>query len=100
MNDHIKELTWEYRYSVRDYHGDEWEDSTPLTLAIHYDLNDGDDREWLAQRCAEHYYSSGGWEHRAWVDGEGPVKITIWLDKDNRWSYNVWCDFSPTFTVR
>ena len=71
-----------------------------VVVVVHDDLNDDDERRWLSQKCAEDYRSNGGYEDRGWMEGEHPLKFWIWLDKDTKFGYNVWCELSPTFYTR
>ena len=93
-------MTYEYRYSIEDYHGEDYDDSD--YIIVHYEqyLNSDSDREYLATQAAEDHRSNGGFEDRGWMEGEYPLKFWIWVDKETKFGYNVWCEFSPNFYVR
>lgn len=98
MND--KTLTkYEYRYSVEDYNGDEYEDSSILKSYVLYDLKDQNDRECFVKLAAEEYYHESGWENRSWTSNSSSLKFCIWLDKDTKYFYDVWCEFTPHFNI-
>jgi len=90
----------EYRYSVEDYHGDGYEDSSTYSTAYSHSLDDEDDLLILAQNCAEDYASNQGFsDNTSWVNGEVPLKVKIWLSETAYEEYNVWCEFVPFFSA-
>ena len=93
-------MGYEYRYSIEDYHGEDYDDSDYIILNVEHDLTDDSDREWLAKLCAEEHRSNGGYENRSWTEDEYPLKFWIWVDKETKFSYNVWCEMRPYFYVR
>ena len=91
---------YSYRYSVEDFSGDDYDDSLELKSFSKYDLNCEEDRESIAKAAADQHFQQGGYEYRSWADGDVPLGITVWVDHNTKFVYNVWVELSPYFYVR
>ncbi len=91
-----------YRYSTYD----DAEFDTAYTLRVYdwknpkYDHDDEYDLGYLAEACAEDYYSNhDGWEHRSWTSGSDSITFYIWLDENTKVVYDVYLEFQPSFSA-
>jgi hypothetical protein len=91
-------MGWEYHYSIEDYHGDSYSDAVQIITDIHYDLDDDDDLQWLAEKCARHYWHRDGYlDNQDWTNGNAGLKVWIWKTPEKRIGYSVWVDMTPHF---
>jgi len=87
-----------YRYSVEDSDSPVYTSRDSFISDVKYDLREHSADRWqLALAAAGVYFRRGGFRNRNWVTGKQSVKISIWLDNTNRYSYNVNCDGVPKY---
>lgn len=91
---------YSYRYSVEYYTGDDYDDSLELRSYDKLDLSNEEDRERVARHAADEHFRQGGYEYKSWTNGEEPLGISVWVDKNTKFAYNVWVELSPYFYVR
>ena len=91
---------YSYRYSVEHYTGDDYDDCIELRSYDKLDLSSEEDREEVARLAADEHFRQGGYENGSWTNGEVPLGISVWVDKNTKFAYNVWIELSPYFYVR
>lgn len=88
----------EYHYSIGE--DDQFEDAITFSTKTRYSLTDDLECEWLVQDCAEDFFHNhDGYEIQSWARHDDPLKFHIWINSTTKRTFNVWCNYKPTFSL-
>lgn len=91
-------MKYEYRYSVEDCNGEDYDDAYVYSTTRDYDLTDKFEQEWLVEECASDFHSNhDGWDWRSWNNGNSTVAFYLWIDETSKVRYDVQVEYEPRF---